>query len=149
MEGRKRKPNQTTNKTELNAFKLRGVSGNKTSPVTLPAVHSDSILLAWESGDLMAQIPGRVCVFGHQYICNAWENSIRSEMFTLKSQGLMWSTEQSHIIYFAVEHFTSEAKCQRDKNRGIFFCLLTMEEMDLQRRRITDVKLSILCVNRR
>ena len=33
----------------------------------------------------------------------------------------MWSTEQSHIIYFAVEHFTSEAKCQRDKNRGIFF----------------------------
>lgn len=35
----------------------------------------------------------------------------------------MWSTEQSHIIYFAVEHFTSEAKCQRDKNRGIFFFL--------------------------
>lgn len=70
-------------------------------------------------------------------------------MFTLKNQGLMCSTEQSHIIYFTVVYFTSEAKCQRDKNRGIFFCLLTMEEMDLQARRITDVKLSVLRVNKR
>ena len=69
----------------------------------------------------MAQIPGRACVFGHQHIRNAWENSIRSEMFTLKNQGLMCSIEQSHIICFAVAHFTSEAKCQSDKNRGIFF----------------------------